>query len=222
MAGVDPGFVGSVFNALPLDRMITIPLMAMVQAQVQASKAYVDFLMAVCIKEGKAIAVQFDYDETLLDKEGNITGSQRRTVRVPLMAAVVHPCICIEEGIIDFELTVTQASEEKSATAGEATLEATIGWGPFKVSVHGQVSHKAEQTRKTDTRAKYSIHITAKRQPAPEGLQRILDHLVDAATRPGTLPANKDPKPPESLKNEVPAGDGPASPPGSPEPFGDP
>jgi len=215
MADVDPGFVGSVFNALPLDRMITTPLMAMVQAQVTASKAYVDFLLAVCIKEGKAIAVQFDYDETLLDKEGNIIGAQKRTIRVPLMAAVVHPCICIEEGTIDFELTVTQASEEKSATEGSATLEASVGWGPLKVSAHGRVSDKAEQTRKTDTRAKYSIHITAKRQPAPEGLQRILDHLVDAATRPGTLPANKDPKPPESLKNEVPPGDGSPAPGGS-------
>lgn len=204
MAGVDPAFVGSVFNALPLDRMITIPLMAMVQAQVQASKAYVDFLLAVCIKDGKAVAVQFDYDETLTDSEGKITGAMKRTIRVPLMAAVVHPCICIEEGTIDFELTVSQAEEEKSATAGEATLEATVGWGPFKVSVHGSLSHKSEQTRKTDTRAKYTIHITAKRQPAPEGLQRIIDHLVDAATKPGTMPANVEPQKPETLVNEVP------------------
>lgn len=204
MAGVDPAFVGSVFNALPLDRMITIPLMAMVQAQVQASKAYVDFLLAVCIKDGKAVAVQFDYDETLTDSEGKITGVIRKTIRVPLMAAVVHPCICIEEGTIDFELTVSQAEEEKSSTAGEATLEATVGWGPFKVSVHGSLSHKSEQTRKTDTRAKYSIHITAKRQPAPEGLQRIIDHLVDAATKPGTMPANVEPQKPETLTNEVP------------------
>ncbi len=204
MAGVDPAFVGSVFNSLPLDRMITIPLMAMVQAQVQASKAYVDFLLAVCIKDGKAVAVQFDYDETQTDSEGKITGAMKRTIRVPLMAAVVHPCICIEEGTIDFELTVSQAEEEKSSTAGEATLEATVGWGPFKVSVHGSLSHKSEQTRKTDTRAKYTIHITAKRQPAPEGLQRIIDHLVDAATKPGTMPANVEPQKPETLVNDVP------------------
>lgn len=204
MAGVDPAFVGSVFNSLPLDRMITIPLMAMVQAQVQASKAYVDFLLAVCIKDGKAVAVQFDYDETQTDSEGKITGAMKRTIRVPLMAAVVHPCICIEEGTIDFELTVSQAEEEKSSTAGEATLEATVGWGPFKVSVHGSLSHKSEQTRKTDTRAKYTIHITAKRQPAPEGLQRIIDHMVDAATKPGTMPANVEPQKPETLVNDVP------------------
>jgi len=203
MASLDPNFVGSVFNNLPLDRMITAPLMAMVQAQIQASKAYVDFLLAVCIKDGKAIAVQFDYDETLTDTEGKIVGVIRKTIRVPLMAAVVHPCICIEEGTIDFELTVSQAEEDKSETAGAATLEATVGWGPFKVSVHGQVSHKSEQTRKTDTRAKYSIHITAKRQPAPEALQRIIDHLVDAATKPGTLPKNETPAPPETLKSEV-------------------
>lgn len=204
MAGVDPTFIGSVFNALPLDRMITIPLMAMVQAQVQASKAYVDFLLAVCIKDGKAVAVQFDYDETQTDSEGKITGAIRKTIRVPLMAAVVHPCICIEEGTIDFELTVSQAEEEKTETAGAATLEATVGWGPFKVSVHGSLSHKSEQTRKTDTRAKYSIHITAKRQPAPESLQRVIDHLVDAATKPGTMPTNVAPQKPEALTNEVP------------------
>jgi hypothetical protein len=204
MADTSAQFIGAVFNSLPLDRMITIPLMAMVQAQVQASKAYVDFLLAVCIKEGKAVAVQFDYDETLTDSEGKITGAMKRTIRVPLMAAVVHPCICIEEGTIDFELTVSQAEEEKSSTAGEATLEATVGWGPFKVSVHGSLSHKSEQTRKTDTRAKYTIHITAKRQPAPEGLQRIIDHLVDAATKPGTMPANVEPQKPETLVNDVP------------------
>lgn len=205
MADIDPTFIGSVFNALPIDKMISTPLMAMVQAQVQSSKAYVDFLLSVCIKDGKAISVQFDYDETLLDKEGNITGSQRRTIRIPLMAAVVHPCICIEEGIIDFEMTVTQAEESKTNFEAGGSLEASLGWGPFKVSLHGQVSHKSEQTRKTDTRAKYSIHINAKRQPPPEALARVIDHLVDAATRPGTLPVNAEPEKPETLKNEVPS-----------------
>ena len=42
---IDPGLIGSVINALPLDRMITTPLMAMIKAQIQASKAYADFLL---------------------------------------------------------------------------------------------------------------------------------------------------------------------------------
>ncbi|HEY8351124.1 MAG TPA: hypothetical protein VIK87_01145, partial [Sphingomonadales bacterium] len=63
---VDPRFTGSVINALPLDRMIAGPLTAMVSAQVQASKAYADFLQSVCIKDGKALQITFDYDETIV------------------------------------------------------------------------------------------------------------------------------------------------------------
>jgi len=42
------GLIGSVINALLLDRMIGGPLRAMITAQVQASKAYAEFLMSVC------------------------------------------------------------------------------------------------------------------------------------------------------------------------------
>jgi hypothetical protein len=101
---------------------------------------------------------KFDYDETLVDDQGEIRGINRKTMRIPLIAAITHPNICIEEGSVDFELEVTQSMEAKTQTEAEGGFEAKIGWGPFSVSMHGKVSHKAEQTRKTDSRAKYSIH----------------------------------------------------------------
>lgn len=191
---IDTSLIGSVINALPLDRMISGPLQAMITAQVQASKTYADFLLSVCIKDGKAIAVQFDYDETLVDSQGNSKGVVQKTMRVPLLAVITHPNICIEEGTIDFELEVSQSEEEHSETSAEASLEASLGWGPFKVKVTGRISHKSEQTRKTDTRAKYSIHTAIKRQPPPEALMRVIDFLTDAATKPVVLEANKAPK----------------------------
>ena len=181
---MDNSLIGSVINALPLDRMIAGPLRAMISAQVQASRAYAEFLMSVCIKDGKAVNVQFEYDETIVDSEGNFKGTIRKTMRIPLLAALTHPNICIEEGSIDFELEVSQSEETHSETAGEASLEASLGWGPFTVKVHGKVSHKSEQTRKTDTRAKYSIHTGIKRQGPPEALMRVIDFLTDAATKP--------------------------------------
>ena len=48
----------------------------------------------------------------------------------------------------------------------------------------GKVSHKSEQTRSTDTRAKYSIHTQIKRQEPPEALQRVIDYLTNAKTKP--------------------------------------
>ena len=181
---VDPSFIGSVINALPLDRMIAGPLNAMVNAQVQATKAYADFLLSVCIKEGKAVNVTFEYDETLVDSEGNYKGLVKKTMRIPLLAAITHPNICIEEGSVDFELEVSQASESKSETSAELGFEATIGWGPVQASITGKVSHNSAQTRSTDTRAKYSIHTTIRRQPPTEALMRVIDYLTDAATKP--------------------------------------
>lgn len=189
MAGIDPKFTGSVLNALPLDKMISGPLQSMIKAQIQASKAYADFLLQVCIKEGKAVAVQFEYDETLVNEKGEFQGTIVKNMRIPLLAAIAHPNICIEEGTVDFEMEISQSASDESSTEADATLSASCGWGPFKVELKGRVSHKSAQTRKSDTRAKYSIHTSVKRQDPPEALMRVIDYLTDAATKPVVLPS---------------------------------
>jgi hypothetical protein len=188
---LDPTLIGSVINALPMDRMISGPLNAMITAQVSASRQYADFLLNVCIRDGKAIQVQFDYDETQVDTQGTVVGVVQKTMRVPLLAVVTHPNINVEEGSVDFELEVTQSEEEKTKTAVEAGLEASAGWGPFSAKLSAKVSHSKEQTRKTDTRAKYSFHTTIKRSGPPEGMMRVIDFLTDAATKPVTVPQDK-------------------------------
>ncbi len=188
MATIDNSLIGSVLNALPLDRMIAGPLQAMIQAQTSASKSYADFLMGVCIQEGKAVSIQFDYDETITDEQGVYQGTVSKKMQIPLIAAVTHPNIVIEEGNIDFELTISQQAESASETAGTASFGASLGWGPFKLNVRGQVSHKSSQTRKTDTRARYAFNTKVRRQEPPEALQRVIDFLTDAATKPVMLP----------------------------------
>ncbi|KVD39345.1 hypothetical protein BGV67_20715 [Burkholderia ubonensis] len=181
---MDANFIGSVINALPMDQMIAGPLKAMISAQTQAAKSYADFLMQVCIQGGKAVAVQFDYDETLVDESGVSKGVVQKTMRIPLLAAIVHPIIAIEEGTIDFEMEITQSEKASSSTEAGGEFKAKIGWGPVSVNLSGRVSHKSEQTRSTDTRAKYSIHTQVKRQQPPEALMRVIDFLTDAATKP--------------------------------------
>ena len=205
MASIDNGLIGSVMNALPLDKMISGPLQAMIQAQVTASKSYADFLMGVCIQDGKAVAIQFDYDETLTDEAGVYKGTVSKKMQIPLLAAVTHPNISIQEGSIEFELTISQQAETSSETAAGAEFTAKMGWGAFNVSVKGQVSHKSSQTRKTDTRARYAFSTKVMRQEPPEALMRVIDFLTEAATKPvimpGTVAQNLDSLPPSSLPN---------------------
>lgn len=200
---IDTSLIGSVMNALPLDRMISGPLQAMIQAQVTASKSYADFLMGVCIRDGKAVAIQFDYDETLTDEQGVYKGTVAKKMQIPLLAAIAHPNIVIEEGNIEFELTISQQAESTSETAGEASFGASLGWGPFKLDIKGQVSHKSSQTRKTDTRARYAFNTKVRRQDPPEALMRVIDFLTDAATKPVMMgdatTQNIDALPPSTL-----------------------
>ncbi|MFW3895526.1 DUF2589 domain-containing protein [Pseudomonas bharatica] len=192
---IDSSLIGSVINALPLDRMISGPLQAMIQAQVTASKSYADFLLGVCVKDGKAVSIQFDYDEAITDEQGVYKGTMSRKMQIPLLAAVAHPNIVIEEGTIDFELTISQSAEDTKETAGSAEFGASLGWGPFKLEVKGQVSHKSAQTRKTDTRARYAISTRIARQDPPEALMRVIDFLTEAATKPITLPNSETSNP---------------------------
>nr|WP_314482647.1 DUF2589 domain-containing protein [uncultured Pseudomonas sp.] len=181
---LDNSLIGSVINALPMDRMIAGPLQAMVQAQVTASKSYADFLMQVCVQDGKAVAIQFDYDETIVDEQGQLQGVVKKTMQVPLLAAITHPNIAIEDGTVEFEMVINQMSEDISSTSASASGSASLGWGPFKLNVKGSVSHKSEQTRRTDTRARYAFSTNLKRQDPPEAMMRVIDFLTEAATKP--------------------------------------
>jgi hypothetical protein len=188
---LDNSLIGSVINALPMDRMIAGPLQAMVQAQVTASKSYADFLMQVCVQEGKAVAIQFDYDETIVDEQGEYQGVVSKTMKVPLVAAITHPNIAIEEGNVEFELTINQMSEDVTDKNLAATATGSLGWGPFKLNVKGSISHKSTQTRKTDTRARYAFNTTLKRQDPPEAMMRVIDFLTEAATKPTVVKSAK-------------------------------
>lgn len=181
---IDSSLIGSVVNALPMDRMIAGPLQAMVQAQVTASKSYADFLMQVCIQDGKAVAIQFDYDETIVNEQGEYQGIASKTMKVPLVAAITHPNITIEEGTVEFELTISQMAEDVSESNKSGEIAASLGWGPFKLDAKGSISHKSTQTRKTDTRARYAFRTTLRRQDPPEAMMRVIDFLTDAAVKP--------------------------------------
>jgi len=208
MADIDSSLIGSVMSAIPLDSMISSPLQAMIQAQVTASKSYADFLMGVCIQDGKAVAIQFDYDEAITDEQGVYKGTVSRKMQIPLLAAVSHPNIVIEEGTIDFELTVSQMAEDSKETSGSLDVSASLGWGPFTVQARGQISHKSAQTRKTDTRARYAVSTRVRRQDPPEAMMRVIDFLTDAATKPITLPTSEIRSPdalPDDNKLQAPA-----------------
>lgn len=192
--------VSGIINSLPIDKMIAAPFIAAIDAQSVSVQKTAEFIDKVGLNEdGTVRMVPFAYKEQLHDANGDLTGAPvDRVISVPLIAITDIPRFTMQKASVDFELEVNTMEEDKSASEKEGSFDAEgkVGWGPFslKVRAHGKVSSHHEQTRKTDTRSKYSIHVEAGQTEQPEALSRVLDVLLDATTKP--LPAGKqEPKP---------------------------
>lgn len=174
--------VGSVLQSLPLKEVFAAPLVAIIEAHNTACSALETFIDKVGHdKDGQIKTVEFKYTE-------NEPGGQvSRTIQVPLLAVLPLPAFGVDKLIVDFDVKVdaSEASDEQDSKGLEG--EASVGYGPVSVKLKGSLSHKSEQTRKTDSSARYTVHMEASRQPMPEAFNRVIDTLL-ASMRP-TQPA---------------------------------
>ena len=207
--------IGGILNSLPMEVMISKPLMAAVDAHKAMCLQLADFIdkigfvdvappaggtppaggnapgqKAVRMVDWKWKAPAWNQIGTTeaLDKDGKPTGKQLPPVQyeaqVPFISMVPLPALGVDKVTVDFELEVSTSDSNTSSTETEASMSGTVGFWWFKASFSAKVSHKSEQTRKTDTRAKYSFHIEATQHEPPEALMRMIDMVVDTVTKP--------------------------------------
>lgn len=177
--------VGSAVNALPLDRMFMVPAIAMADTQKQLSYNYMEWVKAVGLdKEGNVIMVSANYDEDVLDETGNVVKTVKKKLQVPLLSILTHPNVNVQEGTVEFEMTIQSSEESSTSNEAEGSLEAKAGWGPFSVKITGRASHKSSQTRKTDTRARYAVNMKIAKDSMPEGMSQFMEMIQQAVTQP--------------------------------------
>lgn len=182
--------VSGVVNSLPIEKMIAAPLVASIQAQGQMSLAMAEFIDNVGIdKNGNIRMVTFKYEERTDGGDGSV-GTQTRYIEAPFLSLTGIPNLAVESVNINFDLEVSTAEDNRSKTDSNLTNETSASfnswWSPVSVSTKftGSVSHSSEQTRHSDTRAKYSFSITARKQPTPEAFSRIVDAIINGAVKP--------------------------------------
>lgn len=176
---------GGIVKSLPLDMMFGAPLQAAIQAQVNSAKATAEYMKQVGFdKDGKVLTIKSGYSQVLSDKDGNPIRIANRTVEAPLLALIPIPALIIKSVDIDFELTVETAESSSSSTEVGAKAEGKVGFAFWSASFSASVTHKSEQTRKTDTRARYQVKMHAEQQDPPEGFKRIIDALMNAMIQP--------------------------------------
>lgn len=190
--------VGGIVNALPIEKMIAAPLVATVKAQSDMSLSLAHFIQDVGIdKDGNMRMVTLKYEENVADPQNPTKSiSTERYVQAPFLAMTGLPNLAVDSADIAFDLEVSTAEDDtkKNNEDANVTTDYKSWWSPVSAKFTGNVTHSSEQTRHTDTRAKYSFNISARKQGTPEAFMRIIDAVTNAAATPSSAkPTNSAP-----------------------------
>lgn len=187
--------MGQILQSLPMQTMFAAPVMAAIDCHTAACEKVVEFITKVGFNEDKTVRmVRFEYTEAQMDTAGNPTGQNiQRVIDLPFIATVPIPSLGVDKMTVDFDMQVDTSDSSTTSNEASASLEGSVGFAWWKVSFKGSYTHKSEQVRKTDTRARYTVHLEVARQDPPEALMRVIDAITNASTRP--LPKAKAPAP---------------------------
>lgn len=215
--------MGDQFRGLPMEDLIGGPLMAACKAQVALANAGAAFIQQVGFTPKKGVTadengiipfdsgnfdtrnVAFKFNRPRAGEQPDKNGvypTETVELDVPLLAIVKVPALGIDTVDITFDMEVknTERSSETEDKSGKFSADASVGWGPFSMSVHveGSVSTHKENTRETDQSAKYHVQVRASDKGMPEGLARVLD-MMNTAIAPRSITkigdASSDTKP---------------------------
>jgi len=172
--------IASQFTGLPMETLISAPLVAAAEGQKTLAATTANFITEVGMdKNGKTKSVAFKYED----------GSESVALDVPLLSIINIPSLCVDAIDIEFEMEVSAQSASKSSTDASAELTAKAGFGCYSASFTGKVSHHSENSRSSDTSAKYSVSVKGKNQK-PEGLMKVLDMLNNSIGKQKDAPAD--------------------------------
>ena len=173
--------IANQFTGLPIEPLISAPLVAAAEGQKTLAATTAQFISEVGMdKDGNTKSVAFKYED----------GSESVALDVPLLSIINIPSLCVDEIGINFDMEVSTQTASKSSTDTSATASASVGWGCWSAKFEGKVSHHSENSRKSDTSAKYTVSVKGK-QEKPEGLMKVLDMLNNSiGKQKGSAPAD--------------------------------
>ncbi len=182
--------IASQFTGLPMADLIGGPLQAACEAQVSLANATADFIQRVGFSQDGKTARMVDFSfkrpgESATQSATSVSYRQEEVkMSVPFLTVVNTPALSIKKVSITFDMEVksSTSSRESSDRSGKLDAEASLGFGCFKarVNISGSVSSHKENTRSTDTSAKYHVEVMAEDTGMPEGLHRLYDLLQSA------------------------------------------
>lgn len=182
------------FSGLPMDSLIGGPLNAAADANAKMALSQTKFLLDTCFSKDptddkasyKPIMIKMELNRPIINDQGE-TSEATVSFNLPLMTIMSINSLAVDSVDITFDMEVSssyaqETSKEKSEKkAGEASLEAKIGFGCFSATIKGKASYDSSESSKESEHykksnsAKYHVSVHAGQLPLPTGITTIID-----------------------------------------------
>lgn len=179
------------FSGLPMDSLIGGPLNAAADANAKMALSQTKFLLDTCFTTDnkgsfEPIMIKMELKRPIIKEDGSQSEASV-SFNLPLMTIMSINSLAVDSVDIKFDMEVSSSfseenSKEKSEKrAGEASLEAKIGFGCFSATIKGKASYdssessKESQHYKKSNSAKYHVSVHAGQLPLPTGITTIID-----------------------------------------------
>lgn len=173
--------VAGSFTGLPIESLISKPIVAAAQAQQELTAVYIDGIKKLAYDEsGKTNMLNFSYDRPVIKPDGKV-GTQEYTINAPMLSLVPLPAFTMDELTVDFNMEVKDMSMSDSKTHTDVGSSVKYNsWFGLDASITGNVSSDTEHKRQTDSTASYKVHARAVQQPPSEGMAKLTSLFAQA------------------------------------------
>lgn len=168
----------SALQGIPIDYLISTPLMSAARSNMALAEVMVEFINAIGFKDNKTNIVSFELTRPYQDPVTTDLKTQTITVNAPLLGLVPIPALLIQSVNIDLTVKVSTTMSQNNQTDKNAKVTASAGWGWGKASFTGSFDTKSTNKRTSDQSATYDIHVQALQQPMPEGMNKLMDVMA--------------------------------------------
>ncbi len=183
----DKNLIGAQFQALPLDYIMSAPLVAAVKAQRLAAESTKQYIESMLDKDGNPVTVDFKVAQK------NANGENSLEVAAPLLAMVPVPHLKIDSLNIHFNFEISETfrdtkQTDKSIDTSVSTGKALSPW--VSASLKGSASSKSAVESSTNRSGQLEITVQASESDMPEGLARVLSLMTSAIQTPESKPSS--------------------------------
>ncbi|WP_345980904.1 DUF2589 domain-containing protein [Sulfurimonas sp. HSL3-2] len=212
--------MGQQFSGLPMGALIGGPLKSAAEANQQMAMTQLMFMMDTCFTQDandkskyEPVMISMTLKRSVVQPsstEGQAPTIQQTSTafELPILTIIPLNSLAVDDVSVKFEMEVKSSyaqdnsTTESSSTAMKADLTASAKIGPFKVEVHGSVSHNSSSENKSDTHysqsnsARYEVSVHAGQLPLPQGVKTIIDAYaknVSPIVLPTTTPTPTPP-----------------------------